>query len=115
MPTASGGQTLGGYFGLIRDHLDDIHRQHLTSRSLGIVTGAFSQLQKPHGQRRQKSQQRSQAFIALDLTCFNVAAGFEALMIILHNPTDANQSTRSQACSSLLTATEVTNIHSSPS
>src|SRR6266699_854458 len=68
------------------------HRQqqrlnHLVSRTLGFGTRVGTHLQQAHGKRRQQTQQAHQAVNGLHLPVLNATPTFEALMIVLGQPT----------------------------
>src|SRR6266566_9477562 len=59
---------------------------HLVSWALWVFTSAGTHLHQAHGKRRQQTQQADQTVNALQLPLFNATPTFEALVIILDQP-----------------------------
>src|SRR6266487_4099493 len=59
---------------------------HLVSRALGLGTRIFTDLHQAYGKWGQQPQQADQPVNGLQLPFFNAAPTFEALMIVLHQP-----------------------------
>ena len=87
VPTLLCGQYGGRYLGQQCHDLHQVGRQDLACHALGRLARHRPQLQQAHGRRCQQSQQAAQGLVTLQLTLLNAAAGFETLMIVLHDPT----------------------------
>lgn len=78
VPTLWCGQCGGGYLGQYCHDLHQVGRQDLACQA--------------HRRGCQQSQQAAQGFVTLQLAQLDAAAGFEALMIVLHDPTRTKSS-----------------------
>ena len=81
------GRHLGGRLTSLRGHYGEyVSIQNLLSGSLRLPARQVAQLQQTNGQRRQEAQQAFQTVNRLNLALFEMAAGFETLMIVLYDP-----------------------------